>query len=66
MKPKQANKIIRQCIEKLTKVQDGIEVNFPEELAPRTTDEKFFSQLAEALGQLENCEYDLDQLEEAP
>lgn len=63
MNIKQAKKIFEDALEKLQQVQDELEVEFPLELAPDTEADKFFEQLQSAINDIENCNYDLEQLE---
>lgn len=60
---KQAKKIFEEALEKLREVQDELNVEFPDDLAPETTQDDFFEHLQSAITSLENCDYDLEQLE---
>jgi exonuclease VII small subunit len=60
----EAKQLLNQAFENLKKVQEELTVEFSEELAPDTTQEKFTEQLERAMTAIENCDYDLTQAED--
>lgn len=63
MNIQKAKELLNQAFENLQSIQDELEVDFPEELTPETTEDKFFDQLRAAIDNVENCAYDLDQID---
>lgn len=64
MNIEEAKQLLDQISENLKKIQQELKVEFSLELAPDTTEENFTESLERAIVCVENCDYDLTQVED--
>lgn len=60
----EAKQLLGQASENLKKIQEELKVEFSSELAPDTTQSGFTESLERAIVCVENCDYDLTQVED--